>query len=177
MERRASDELAYAIKPAEAVECLRRILAAPVGPQVVICAEGLERKLERTQTITQARIMEELAGASLATPTLTERNVSTAYAEPGTDLEKALAALWQEALGVSQVGVDDDFFDLGGNSLVAVQLASRVRERYRIELPLPTLFESPTVRRLAANVEAALLEKVASMTDEEAAAMLAQTKA
>src|SRR5207302_2428724 len=99
------------------------------------------------------------------------------YAAPETDLQRTLAAIWQEGLGVTQIGLDDDFFELGGNSLVAVQLASRVRDKFRIQLPLPTLFESPTVRLLSEAVEAALLEKVGSLSEEEAAALVATSTA
>jgi acyl carrier protein len=52
-------------------------------------------------------------------------------------------------LGVSQVGLDDTFFDMGGNSLVAVQLAARMREALDVELPIAVLFDHPTVRALA----------------------------
>nr|BFE80841.1 hypothetical protein GCM10020093_034420 [Planobispora longispora] len=76
-------------------------------------------------------------------------------------------------LGVDKVGVDDDFFDLGGNSLIAVQLVARIREHFRTELAVAVLFECRTVRNLAADIEATLVERVAGMTDEEAAELLA----
>ncbi|NHZ38532.1 amino acid adenylation domain-containing protein, partial [Massilia rubra] len=62
------------------------------------------------------------------------------YAAPQGATEQALAAIWQELLGVERVGREDHFFDLGGHSLLAVQLASRVRQRMGAELPLRTLF-------------------------------------
>jgi len=117
--------------------------------------------------------MEQLANAQLVAPAQTERRVGNEYVEPATDLERRLARLWQEALGVSQIGAEDDFFDLGGNSLVAVQLASRIRDAFQIELPLPTLFERSTVRALAEVVEAAVLKRVESMSEAEAEGLLA----
>jgi phthiocerol/phenolphthiocerol synthesis type-I polyketide synthase E len=168
-------ELDFGIHPAEGVEALRRILAARVGPEVVVCPEGLGRKIARTAGITQQRVAEDLAAVRLAT-TAAERTLDTPYAEPSSELEATLAGLWQEALGIAKIGVDDDFFELGGNSLVAVQLASRMRDHFQTELAIAVLFDNPTVRSLATVVEAALLEKVEALSEEEAAALLVDAK-
>jgi amino acid adenylation domain-containing protein/non-ribosomal peptide synthase protein (TIGR01720 family) len=77
---------------------------------------------------------------------------------PRTPFEAELAAIWSEVLGrdVRDLGVDDDFFDLGGHSLIATRLISRVRARFEIDLPLSSLFAHPTVARLAAALEETL---------------------
>jgi amino acid adenylation domain-containing protein len=72
--------------------------------------------------------------------------------EPRDPVEARLAAIWSELLGREEIGVEDDFFALGGHSLVATQLMARVRREWEIDLPLRLLFEGPTVRRLAAAV-------------------------
>ena len=84
---------------------------------------------------------------------------TTAYTAPRTSIEQRLAAIWAEVLGVERVGVDDNFFDLGGHSLLATQVISRVRDRFKIEMPLRTLFEAPAVGLLAAKVAAQLREQ------------------
>ncbi|SOD02868.1 amino acid adenylation domain-containing protein, partial [bacterium JGI 053] len=76
-----------------------------------------------------------------------------AYAAPRTPAEELLASLWAEALGAAQVGIHDDFFALGGHSLLATRLVARVRELFRVELPLRALFDAPTVAALAERVE------------------------
>ncbi|HYJ80694.1 MAG TPA: amino acid adenylation domain-containing protein, partial [Longimicrobiaceae bacterium] len=83
------------------------------------------------------------------------RDASAAYAAPSTAVQAALAEIWAEVLGVERVGVEDDFFALGGHSLRATQIAARVRERLGAELPLSTLFAMPTVRELAQLVDGA----------------------
>jgi alpha-ketoglutarate-dependent taurine dioxygenase/acyl carrier protein len=73
-----------------------------------------------------------------------------------TPAEELLSNIWTEILGLRRVGLRDNFFELGGHSLLATQVISRVRETFGVELPLRTLFESPTIAELASSVERAL---------------------
>jgi amino acid adenylation domain-containing protein len=103
------------------------------------------------------------------------------YAAPGTDDERAIAAAWQEVLGVERIGATDGFFALGGHSLRAVRIIARIDELLGVRLPVSALFESPTVRGLAERVararesDPALADRLAwleGLTDEEALALL-----
>lgn len=76
------------------------------------------------------------------------------YEAPQGDVEEALAGIWVEVLRRDRVGVHDDFFDLGGHSLLATQVMSRVARDMGVDLPLRTLFESPTVAELAVRIDA-----------------------
>ena len=71
---------------------------------------------------------------------------------PGTPLERGLAQLWQEVLGLQGVGIHDDFFSSGGDSLQAMRLISRVRDQFDVEVSLLTFFENTTIARLAGAV-------------------------
>ena len=83
-------------------------------------------------------------------------HVSTrTYTPPRNEAEEQLVAIWEDLLGIDQVGVLDDFFGLGGHSLLATQLVSRVRDRFGVALPLNALFDEPTVAGLAAVIDAA----------------------
>jgi len=77
------------------------------------------------------------------------------FAAPQTPLEQLLAGAWERVLGVERVGVHDNFFAIGGHSLLATQVLSHLRSSLKIDLPLRTLFESPTVREFAARIDAA----------------------
>ncbi|HEX2568766.1 MAG TPA: MupA/Atu3671 family FMN-dependent luciferase-like monooxygenase [Polyangia bacterium] len=67
-------------------------------------------------------------------------------------IEERLTALWRERLGIEDIGPHDNFLELGGNSLMAVQLVSRMREAFGVQLPVSVLFEEPTVARVAAEI-------------------------
>jgi acyl carrier protein len=71
------------------------------------------------------------------------------YAAPTSELERVLCGMWQDVLGLDRIGVHDDFFEVGGNSLVAVQLLARIRKEAGEKIPMRTLFEEPTVARMA----------------------------
>jgi amino acid adenylation domain-containing protein len=88
-----------------------------------------------------------------ALPAPEERGRAGAYLAPRSPVEQVLAGIWEEVLERQRVGVEDDFFALGGHSLVAAQVTSRVLKAFSVELPLRLLFEHPTVAALAAEVE------------------------
>ena len=93
-------------------------------------------------------------------------------AVPGTPLEKRLTEIVASLLHIEQVGLDDNFFMLGGHSLLGTQVIIHVTETFGVDLPLRTLFEAPTVRLLAATVERRIVAILESMSDEEALRLL-----
>jgi amino acid adenylation domain-containing protein/non-ribosomal peptide synthase protein (TIGR01720 family) len=84
------------------------------------------------------------------------RDESAPYVAPRSATEEMMSGLWREILKVERIGVHDDFFLLGGHSLLATQLASRVRHAFGVEIPLRTIFETPTIESLASAVDDAL---------------------
>jgi phthiocerol/phenolphthiocerol synthesis type-I polyketide synthase E len=113
--------------------------------------EGIHRNLRRTRALTIDVVQQELGSATVAAGA---RAVDTEYQAPETTLEKVLAELWEATLGLDAVGIDDGFFELGGNSLVAVQLAARIRDTLEVDMPIAILFDHPTVRLLASYLTA-----------------------
>ncbi|MBC8094813.1 MAG: hypothetical protein H7Y43_03265 [Akkermansiaceae bacterium] len=78
-----------------------------------------------------------------------ELPAAASQVQPHNETQARLAAIWAEVLRVQQVGIDDNFFKLGGHSLLALQVMAKVRDRFKADLPLKTLFEFPTVAGLA----------------------------
>ena len=81
-----------------------------------------------------------------------------------------LASLWSDILGISPIGLNDDFFELGGYSLLATQLVGRMRRLLRIELPLVSVFEATTIAKLASYMRAH--EAAPGQTDKIASAII-----
>lgn len=96
--------------------------------------------------------------AALERSKIEPRESPATFVAPQTESEIALAALWAEVLGVERVGADDNFFDLGGHSLLIARLLHRVQQRLGAQLPLRRLFEAPTLRGFAALVDGVLRE-------------------
>ncbi|WP_232661301.1 type I polyketide synthase [Pseudonocardia sp. TRM90224] len=139
------------IRPAEGAEALRRVLAAGIGPHVLVSAVPLEEM--RAGLRPEPPPSNDSAQDVVAAPA--ERDGLEPYIAPRTELERQLVALWSEAIGVGEIGVDDDYFGLGGNSMAGVHLLWRVGETLGVTLTMRTLFDAPTVAGMAAAVELA----------------------
>jgi acyl carrier protein len=72
-----------------------------------------------------------------------------AYIAPRNDTEEQLARMWQEVLETERVGVEDDFFELGGDSIAATQLISRINDAFAVNLSLGAVFDSPTIAQMS----------------------------
>ncbi|MBP6688344.1 MAG: SDR family NAD(P)-dependent oxidoreductase [Hyphomonadaceae bacterium] len=136
--------LREAITAPEGLEAFDRIMSQPHLVQAV--ASSVDVNLWSRQLLTMHA--GRLAGDE-ASEGFQRSDLAADFAAPSSPVEKALAKIWSELLGVRQVGVNDDFFDLGGNSLVGVRLFAAVRKQLQISLPLATLFETPTIAELA----------------------------
>ena len=105
--------------------------------------------------------------AALPVPASANNLPEEADAAPLTVVEKTVADIVAALLGLDRVDAHANFFDLGGHSLMATQLIARVRDEFKINLPLLKVFESPTVSDLSADIERILLSEVEAMSEEE----------
>jgi len=92
-----------------------------------------------------------------------------AYVSPRTAVEELLAQIWAEVLSVEPIGINDNFFDLGGHSILAISLVARIREAMKCNLLLQTIFESPTINQMGAVIlqnseRPEQAEKIAALT-------------
>jgi acyl-CoA synthetase (AMP-forming)/AMP-acid ligase II/acyl carrier protein len=142
-------------------EALRRYLAASLPaymvPAVVLPLDELpvtaNGKLDR---------------AALPAPGITRAAaLADQYVAPQSPLEEQLADIWASLLPVDRIGVDDDFFDLGGHSMLALRLVARIYEAFGVDLFLTAVFEHPTVRGLAEVVTERMLEETSADGLEE----------
>ena len=149
------ENLKHAISPAEATDVFDRILFTPL-PQVLISTRDFAG-LQRDAT---AKILDHSsASAAATTRTVAPAHARTAlpddFALPEDEVQQFIVDTWQEFLGVAPIGVHDDFFQLGGHSLLGTQVLARLRERYGVNLSLRVIFDAPTPAKLATHVSPA----------------------
>jgi thioesterase domain-containing protein len=131
------------ILTAEGLDALDRILARKGPPQIVASSIDIGAWAESVDAGARpAETTEKRIGAAASRPA-----ESAPYVAPRNEIERELARYWRELLGVAEVGVHDDFFELGGQSLIAVRLFNKIRKKYGVDLPLSTLFEAPSIAR------------------------------
>ncbi|MEY8829329.1 beta-ketoacyl synthase N-terminal-like domain-containing protein [Sedimentitalea sp. XS_ASV28] len=140
-EERLRQNLSQGITPPEGAMLFERALGQGLS-QVVISSLDLHALTAQVIAGTETR---EGEGQKFERPDL-----DSTYVAPSTAIEAALAELWEDLLGVSQVGVEDDFFALGGHSLIAVRLFASIKKTYQVDFPISMLFEAPTIARCAA---------------------------
>ncbi|MCP4152224.1 MAG: non-ribosomal peptide synthetase, partial [bacterium] len=85
----------------------------------------------------------------------TKDRTSIEYQAPANETEKKLAEIWQHVLGMKQIGVTDNFFEIGGHSLKAINVIARIKKTFQVELSLPLLFEKPFIKNQARYIESA----------------------
>ena len=125
---------------------------------------------------------------ALPAPSRTRPELHTSFVAPRTFFEKELAQVWAEILTLDVVGIHDNFFDLGGHSLAATRVVSRVIKTFQVDVPLQALFAAPTVAEMAAMVTehqakkigdqalSRVLAELESLSEDEAVNLLAAKK-
>ena len=164
----------------ELLASLDRIAAGGL-PQVVVSTQDLEALSAQLDSLDTGSLGESAApGTAHPRPDLT-----VPYVEPRTEAEEVLARIWSECFGLDRVGVEDNFFELAGNSLLAIQIVTRANAVLGTDLPMAALLETSTVAGLALRVEQSrpvseeaelerLLAEIESLSAAEAEARLAQ---
>jgi NAD(P)-dependent dehydrogenase (short-subunit alcohol dehydrogenase family)/acyl carrier protein len=143
-----SDSDNHAMTVQEGVEAFRRIISRAASGQVIVSTGDLSQRASQWITHAGAR-----AGAwrkSDDEAALHPRPaLSNSYTPPTTELERAITDIWQKALGIEPIGLYDNFFDLGGDSLMALQVISDLKKGLKQNIPVVSLYERLTIRSLA----------------------------
>jgi amino acid adenylation domain-containing protein len=144
----SSQVVAYVVpaaRPAPTIESLRAALAASLPDYMVPSAFVMVPALPMTATGKVDR-------AALPAPAAARPNLGIPWGQPRTEVEHFVAEIWAAALGLDRVGAHDNFFDLGGDSLMLLAVHARLRDRFAIDIPVVDMFRNPTVAALAATL-------------------------
>ncbi|MEW2443715.1 type I polyketide synthase [Micromonospora marina] len=169
---------------AEGTDLFDRILAAdPFCAQLVVSTRDLAAAQRAAAAIDPARLAAELAEAVAPSVPHPRPDLDVPYEEPAPGAEADIVAIWREVLGIDRIGRNDDFFALGGHSLAAVQIGTKLRARFGVELTLRDFFDQPTVANTARLMAGAgdvpapapiepIADGVDELSDDEVDAML-----
>ncbi len=144
-EERLAYQVSLGIRASEGPEAFRRALVLGRS-QVIVSSIPLDQLIAQAD---QPAVEASTPGQSFDRPDL-----DGSFVAPRNGIEERLAEMWQNLLGVSPVGVEDSFFDLGGHSLIAVRLFANVKREFKVEFPISVLFEAPTIAKCASLIAA-----------------------
>ncbi|MGN9785609.1 SDR family NAD(P)-dependent oxidoreductase [Nonomuraea sp. ZG12] len=145
---------AHSMTAEQALGAFDELLVAS-RPSLVVAAGGLDDRLPHAYASGVGGVGGHVGDAAPAGTgdRFPRPELPQPYTPPLSATERDLAGLWSEVLGVEPVGTRDNFFDLGGNSLVALQMLALVKKRFGVAVPTVSLFEAPTVSTLAATLD------------------------
>ncbi|MBV9789425.1 MAG: acyltransferase domain-containing protein [Chloroflexi bacterium] len=146
----SSDLAQMALTPEEGGAAFRRILALRPGDQIIVSTGDLLTRIEQQRSRVAALREHAQPAAEGSTAQLHPRpKLQNPYVAPGSELERAIAEVWQQSLGFEQIGVHDNFFDLGGDSFIAVHVIAQMKKALQRDIPVASLYAGLTIRSLA----------------------------
>ncbi|MBH8571753.1 acyltransferase domain-containing protein [Nostocaceae cyanobacterium CENA369] len=165
-------ESKLAINSREAVEVFKRIFALEQGSQIVISTVDINNRNHHIFNPDFLANSKSL-NCSDSSSRYSRPQLSNAYVTPTNELEQQITEIWQEVLGVTGVGIFDNFYELGGDSLIATQLVSRLRTKFPVDLPLrDLLLQAMIPAKQAEMIEELMLAKIEELSEEEVAVIL-----
>ena len=137
-------------------------------PQVVVSKRDFKEVLQDARrAASRTDILQEMQKERGSKATHPRPDLATPFAPPERESEERIAGIWRELLGIDPVGIHDNFFQLGGHSLLGIQLLSRLRDAFQVDIPLRGLFAAPTVREIGELVEAMMVLEMQGLSSEE----------
>ena len=145
----------------EAMAMMETVLGVRTASQLVVSTGDLGARIDqwiRLETATPP-----------TRPAPSQRpSLHTIYDAPRDETEQQIATIWQDALGIDAVGINDSFAELGGHSLLAIRIVAELRQAFQIDLPVRALFDAPTVAELSHYIKQHIIAEIDALTDEEA---------
>ena len=136
---------------------MRRILSAPIAPQVIVSTTDLAARLEASKG-NMLELDLDILPAEPRASGYARPELSTPYLAPQDQLQQQIAEIWSAMLGIEQIGIHDNLFELGGDSLLGVQMLSKVRTDFEVELPPAAFFKEPTILALSELVTSVMIQ-------------------
>ncbi len=144
-------------------------------PQVVVLPFDLKNLLELYPAAASMPFFAEVGGSDTHVARLYARpNLRQKYIAPRNEMERKLAELWLQTLHIDRVGINDSFFELGGDSVLAAQILALARKAYGISINPQDAFQAFTIKRLAEMLEAEILKQIEEMSEEQAQRRLSE---
>ncbi|WP_413206153.1 amino acid adenylation domain-containing protein [Rhodospirillum sp. A1_3_36] len=142
---------AFVMTPGESVEALSRVAQGVTAGRVVLSTGDIKARYDQWVRRVEQRMPPPPPIPTLAQPEIqhSRPDLATDYAAPANPVESRLVELWRELFGFTMIGVHDNFFDLGGDSLLAIRHMTMIKESFGKQFPLTTLLAKPTIRELA----------------------------
>ncbi len=135
----------YEMEPKEGIIAFERVISQTDSYHLVNSTGDLYSRIRQWVRLDSIRGETVTGAISYAS----RPQLSTTFVEASSGYEKRIAQIWQDLLGIEQIGIYDNFFDLGGNSLIGLQIIARIKKEFDIQVPIVALFEAPTISTLA----------------------------
>lgn len=143
------------LTPEDGAAAFARIVEGPARPHTLVVSTDLASRLRGLDGI--ALPEDEATPAAALHP---RPDLATAYVAPADDLATALATIWGELLGIDAIGIHDNLFELGGDSLLGIRLLARVRQAFGVEIHAAAFLREPTIDALALLIESRLIDEI-----------------
>ena len=164
---RTVEELGHTAE--EATDAMETVLAWRDASQLLVSTGDLAARINQWINLESLNPTGLAAAASPTRSTPSQRpSLQTDYDAPRDETEQRIARIWQDALGIDEVGINDNFSRLGGHSLLAIRIVADLRKAFQFDLPIKALFDAPTVAELSSYIKEHIIAEIEALTDEEA---------
>ena len=150
----------------EGFTALNDALSCPLS-QVIVSTQHFPTIVELSKDFSISMLAQKERRSRQSEARHTRPPLANSYIAPTTPLEQRIAEVWEEFLGIEQIGIHDNFFEMGGHSLIGTQIILRLRQIFSTNISAATLFESPTIAELATAIEIVLIDEIELLDESQ----------
>ncbi|MEH2106018.1 type I polyketide synthase [Nostoc sp.] len=142
------ENLQQGILPNEGIDAFLRILGSTI-PQVVVSTSDLLDTLKQYNSYNETQVLEFLETVNPSYSKYPRPELSNDYVAPRNEIEQKIANIWQNILGIELIGIYDNFFEVGGDSLIGIQVIARLNKEFNSKISVAKLYECPNIGSMA----------------------------